>query len=176
MIATAVTAGPQLPKATPAPTTPPAPKAPDTTALVAKFEDIAATLASDDEVLTSMAAKNNPVGTGWAPHLSSLSSDLLAARDLLVAAKPDAAADLGAKLAVDQRKLAEASGSMAVFARQGLLLSDAWGSYLDGTIADVKAAIELLKPVDPPKPQDPKKPTDPPKPADPSKPAEPKKP
>jgi hypothetical protein len=154
MLALASATGPAAPAPTPAEPKPPA--APDLEALRTQFTDLGAKLAADDRTLESMVAGSNPVGTGWAPHMSSLSADLLAARDALLVAKPDTAADLGAKLGVDVRKLSEAAGSLSVLARQRATLSQGWTTFLDAAIANATAAAALLQPAEP-------APADPPK-------------
>ncbi|MCB0880074.1 MAG: hypothetical protein KDC46_13970, partial [Thermoleophilia bacterium] len=113
--------------------------------------------------LTSMVTGHNPVGTGWGPHMDALAGSLQAARDTLLVLKPDTAADLGAKLGTDVIKLAAASGSLTVMARQRATLSEGWSSFLDTAIANAGEAVKLLSPVDPPKDPDtdPAKDTDP---------------
>jgi hypothetical protein len=145
MIATAVPVSPVMLATPPAPT-PPA--GPDLGALGKQFADLAKDLTGSDETLTTMVAERNPVGDGWGPHLSSLAERLQGARDGFVAAKPTEA-DLVAKLGKDVLKLAEASGSMSIMARQRATLSEGWSAFLDTAIADASAAAKLLTPAEP---------------------------
>jgi hypothetical protein len=157
-------AGPSTPPPTP-PTTPPA--GPDLGALAKTFTDLAKDLTGSDETITSMVAGRNPVGDGWGPHLSSLADRLQLARDGFVAAKP--ADELVAKLGKDVIKLAEASGSLSIMARQRATLSEGWSAFLDTAIADATAAAAALTPADPTPPTPPNNPPAPPTP--PAKPA-----
>lgn len=138
------------------------PTAPDLGGLAATFTDLAAKLTASDETITSMVADRSPVGTGWAPHLSAIAGQLQVARDQFLDAKPDAT-DLGAKLGADVIKLAEASGSMSIMARQRATLSEGWTGFLDVAIANATEAAALLAPSEPKpdKPGEPDKPNPP---------------
>ena len=131
--------------------TPPATPDPKPGELQEQFTAIAAKLTASDETLTKMVADRSPVGTGWAPHLRAVATSLQAARDAFIGAKPDAT-ELAAKLGADVIKLAEASGSMSIMARQRATLSEGWSSFLDTAIADANAAAELLAPTEPKQP------------------------
>jgi hypothetical protein len=141
MITIAPTAAPNP---TPPATTPPA--APDLSALAEQFTGIATKLTASDATITTMVADKSPVGAGWGPHLSAIAGALQSARDELLVAKPDVAADLGAKLGLDVLRLSEASGSLSIMARQRATLSEGWTAFLDTAIADATAAAELLVP------------------------------
>lgn len=106
---------------------------------------LATTLTASDETLAKMVADSSPVGTGWAGHFTSLAGRLQEARDAFIVAKPDAG-DLAAKLGAGVLRLAEASGSMAVFGRQRSTLGEGWSTWLDSVIADTTAAAALLAP------------------------------
>lgn len=133
---------PPVPQSTPVdgPADPPA--APS---LQERFTSFAATLAASDETLTKMVADGSPVGTRWGGHFSALAATLQTARDEFLVAKPDAA-ELAARLGAGVLRLAEASGSMAVFGRQRSTLAEGWSTYLDPLIADATAAAALLAP------------------------------
>jgi hypothetical protein len=128
------------------PTTPPA--TPDFGPLIEQFTSLAKDLTGSDETITSMVAGRNPVGDGWGPHLSGLAERMQTARDGFLAAKP-ADAELVGKLGKDVLKLAEASGSLSIMARQRATLSEGWSTVLDTAIADATAAAAALKPADP---------------------------
>jgi hypothetical protein len=119
--------------------------APKAGELHATFSDIATKLTSSNETIAKMVADRSPVGTGWSPHLNALAGRLQLARDGFLQARPDES-DLGARLGASVIRLAEASGSMSVMARQRATLSEGWTTYLDGAIADAKAAAAMLAP------------------------------
>src|SRR5690349_4677886 len=116
MIATVRTTTPAPAATTPPPATDPA--------LQQRFTELATTLESADGTLSSMVTGHNPVGTGWGPFMSELASKLQGARDELLVAKPDARAELGAKLGGDVLHLAEAAGSLSVMAKNRSGLSE----------------------------------------------------
>lgn len=134
------------PLTTPPATSPAPPAAPDLAKLAEQFTSIATRLTASDETLTKMVADVSPVGSGWGPHMSAIAGAVQSARDELLVAKPDVAADLGAKLGADVLKLSEAAGSLTIMARQRAVLSDGWASFLDTAIADATAAATLLAP------------------------------
>lgn len=151
------------------PTTAPAPApAPPAVDLRASFTDIAAKLTASDATLAEMVTKRNTVGLGWAPHLSAIAGQLQAARDRFMDARPEAT-ELAARLGVDVLRIAEASGSLSIMARQRATLSEGWSTFLDGAIANAAAAAALLEPVADPAPAPTPTPT--PAPATPSHPA-----